>query len=77
MPSRNEVIGIVVTLVVVGAAFSLTGIMQGPSITGPNGEPIMDSFGQPAAAPDAAPELMLETSGGDESIVIDQMEVVQ
>lgn len=76
MPSRNEVIGIVVTMVVVGAAFSLTGIMQGPSITGPNGEPIMDTFGQPAAAPDASPELMMEPST-DESIVIDEMEVVQ
>ncbi len=76
MPSRNEVIGIVVTLVVVGAAFSLTGIMQGPTITGPYGEPIMDSFGQPGAVENANPELMTEPVA-EESIVVDGVEVAQ
>lgn len=76
MPSRNEVIGIVVTLVVVGAAFSLTGIMQGPTITGPNGEPILDSFGQQGAVETANPELITEPVT-EESIVVDGVEVVQ
>lgn len=45
MPSRTEVIGIVVALVVVGSAFSFASFMQNPLTTSPDGASLGDSFG--------------------------------